>query len=157
MLKAKNELRTAFVTAAGFLLGIAIWWASPGVTGHVEPWDAENHQYSLSLIFAEFVERLPEVDLFHLAPHIFFKFRRIQASRRRRAEIVEAALASYVVTMDEGAGQSQLRESPVLGFAFCYLAAHCVTDLLDEATVERLMDVCVARRDHLSRLVAGGS
>jgi len=102
-------------------------------------------------------EPIAEADLFQLAPHVFFKFRKLRASKRRCTNIVETVLASYVATMDEGAGQSELRNSPLLSFAVCYLAAHFVTDLLDEAMVERLMDVCVARKDHLSRLVVGGS
>ena len=59
---------------------------------------------------------------------------------------MEGTLASYVVTMDEGAGRDELRDSPFLSFAFCYLAAHFVGDLLDETAVQGLMDVCVARR-----------
>ena len=100
---------------------------------------------------------IAEADLFQLAPHVFFKFRQIRASRSRRTEIVEAALASYVATLGDDAGRSELRNSPLLSFAFCYLAAHFVTDLLDEATVERLMDVCVAQKERLSRLVVSGS
>ena len=94
-------------------------------------------------------------DLFHLAPHVFLKFRHIRASKRRRAEIVEGTLASYVVTMDDGTGRDELRDSPLLSFAFCYLAAHFVADLLDEETVQGLMEVCVARQGDLERLIGG--
>jgi hypothetical protein len=69
---------------------------------------------------------------------------------------VEGTLASYVVTMDEGAGRDELRDSPFLSFAFCNLAAHFVADLLDETAVQGLMDVCVARRGELERLIGGG-
>lgn len=58
--------------------------------------------------------------------------------------------------MDEGAGRDELRDSPLLSFAFCYLAAHFVADLLDETAVQGLMDVCVARRGDLERLIGGG-
>ena len=69
-------------------------------------------------------EPIAESDLFHLAPHVFLKFRGLRPSQRRRTEIVERALASYVLTMDEGAGRAELRDSLQLSFAFCYLAAH---------------------------------
>ena len=99
-------------------------------------------------------EPIAEKDLFHLAPHVFLKFRNFRASKRRRAEIVEGTLASYVVTMDEGTGRGELRDSPILSFAFCYLAAHFVADLLDQATVEHLMDLCVAGKNDLVRRAA---
>jgi hypothetical protein len=97
---------------------------------------------------------ISDADLFHLAPHVFIKFRNMRVSRRRRSEIVEGALASYVVTMDEGTGREELHDSPVLSFGFCYLAAHFVADLLDKTSVERVMDLCVARKGDLERLVA---
>ncbi len=100
---------------------------------------------------------IAESDLFHLAPHVFLKFRDLRPSKRKRTEIVEGALASYVVTMDEGAGCGELRDSALLSFAFCYLAAHFVANLLDQATVEHLMDVCVARKSDLERSVAEGA
>ena len=101
-------------------------------------------------------EPIADGDLFHLAPHVFIKFRGLQPSTRERTEIVEGTLASYVVTMDEGTGRDELRDSPLLSFAFCYLAAHFVADILDETAVQRLMDVCVARRGDLERLIGGG-
>ncbi len=78
--------------------------------------------------------------LFQLAPQVFLKFSDPRLSKRKRTEIVEGALASYVVTMDEGAGRGELRDSPQLSIALCYLAAHFVADLLYQATVERLME-----------------
>jgi len=101
-------------------------------------------------------EPVAECDLFHLAPHVFIKFRGLQLSKRRRAEIVELVLASYVVTMDEGAGREHLRDSPILSFAFCFLAAHFVVDILDEEAVQVLMEVCVERRSDLERLIGAG-
>ena len=64
----KNEFRTTFVTAVGFLLGMAIWWASPRLTGHTEPWDANSHYYSLSLLIAGFTAALAHPKRFWLAP-----------------------------------------------------------------------------------------
>jgi len=100
-------------------------------------------------------EPIAESDLFHLAPHVFLKFRDLRPSKRKRIEIIEGTLASYVVTMDEGTGRGELRDSPLLSFAFCYLAAHFVADLLDEEAVQGLMEVCVARRGELERLIGG--
>ncbi len=99
-------------------------------------------------------EPIAESDLFQLAPQVFFKFRDFRPSKRKRAEIVEGTLASYVVTMDEGTGGSELRDSPLLSFAFCYLAAHFVADLFDEASFECVMDQCVAGESDLERLIA---
>ncbi|MCH9035021.1 MAG: hypothetical protein IID42_11035 [Planctomycetes bacterium] len=99
-------------------------------------------------------EPIAESNLFHLAPQVFFKFRDLRPSKQKRTEIVEGTLASYVVTMDEGTGRGELHESPILSFAFCYLAAHFVAGLLDEASVERVMDLCVAGKSDLERLVA---
>ena len=95
--------------------------------------------------------------LFHLAPHVFIKFRKIRASPRKRDEIVKGTLASYVVTMDEGSGGDELKNSPLLSFVFCYLAAHFVADLLEKEAVESLMDMCVERRGELAGLIGGGA
>ena len=99
-------------------------------------------------------ERIAESDLFHLAPQVFFKFRGLRPSKRKRNQIVEGTLASYVVTMYVGARRSALRRSAALSFAFCYLAAHFVAGLIDEASVEREMDLCVTGKSDLERLVA---
>lgn len=64
----KIELRTVFVTAVSFLLGMAIWWASPRMTGHAEPWDAGSPYYALSLIVAGFAAALVHPKRFWLAP-----------------------------------------------------------------------------------------
>lgn len=96
---------------------------------------------------------IAESDLFHLAPQVFFRFRGLRSSKRKRSEIVEGTLASYVATIDAGTGRGELEDSPVLSFAFCYLAAHFVAGLLDEASVERVMDLCVTGKSDLERLV----
>ena len=101
-------------------------------------------------------EPIAESELFHLAPQVFLKFSDLRLSKRKRTEIVEGALASYVATMDEGTGRGELRDTPVLSFAFCYLAAHFVAGLLDETSVEHVMDLCVAGKNDLERLVAEG-
>lgn len=43
--------------------------------------------------FGELVgEPIAQSDLFHLAPHVFFKFRGLRSSKRKRNKIVEGAL-----------------------------------------------------------------
>ena len=102
-------------------------------------------------------EPIPEGNLFHLAPHVFIKFRKIRTSKRRRGEIVEGALASYVVTMSRGSGGDELKDSPLLSFVFCYLAALYVADILEMEAVESLMDMCIERRSELAALIGGGA
>ena len=53
-------------------------------------------------------------------------------------------------------GGDELEHSPLPSFVFCYLAAHFVTDLLDQEAVENLMDMCVERRGELAALIGGG-
>ena len=84
-------------------------------------------------------EPIPEDKLFHLAPHVFIKFRKIRAPQRKRDEIVKGTLASYLATMDEGSGGDEFKNSPLLSFVFCYLAAHFVADLLDKETVDPIV------------------
>lgn len=95
---------------------------------------------------------LREQDLFHLAPHVFLKFRRLPEGRRKA--IVEGALASYVATTSSGTAAAEaVKRSPLLAFAFCYLASHLVAGLLDEESVERTMDLCLEREQEIARRV----
>ena len=91
----------------------------------------------------------------HLAPHVCLKFRGIKAGKIKRFRVVEGVLASMEATMTDGDGGQYIKKSPLLAFAFCYLAAHLMLDLLDEQTVECTMDMCVAHEDELMQLVKG--
>lgn len=96
---------------------------------------------------------LAEKDLFHLAPHICLKFRRLPEARRD--QIVKGTLASYVATTSmRTAAAGVLRRSPLLAFAFCYLAAHFVAGLLDEESAARTMDLCLDNEKALARRAA---
>ncbi len=97
---------------------------------------------------------LKDKELFHLAPQVFFKFRGIKASEKRKNEIIEGTLASYVVTTDEGEGGQIIENSPVLAFCFCYLAAHYVADLIDDGNVATIMDYCVDEIEKLEMMIA---
>ena len=91
----------------------------------------------------------------HLAPHVYLEFRGIKAGKIKRFQVVEGVLASMEATMTDGDGGQYIEKSPLLAFAFCYLAAHLMLDLLDEQTVECTMDMCVAHEDELMQLVKG--
>src|ERR1039457_4112515 len=65
---------------------------------------------------------------FHLAPLVCIKLRRITATAAKRDRVVEGVLASYVATTSRTEGGEHLKKSPLLAFAFCYLAAHFVLD-----------------------------
>lgn len=60
--------RAAVVLAVGVLLGMAIWWASPMITGHGEPWDAEGGYYFGTLFVAGFVAAIFLPKAFWVAP-----------------------------------------------------------------------------------------
>jgi hypothetical protein len=42
----------------GGIFGWMIWWASPGWTGEIEPWDSLGSYYSTSLVAAGFISTL---------------------------------------------------------------------------------------------------
>jgi hypothetical protein len=56
------------VFAAGVLLGAAIWWTSPWLTGEAEPWDAQGRHYLGALFFAGAVAAAFLPKAFWLAP-----------------------------------------------------------------------------------------
>ena len=69
--KMKRHLpatRAVMVFVAGCLLGALIWGASPLVTGHREPWDANLGFYTVGLIVAGFLSALISPRHFWLAP-----------------------------------------------------------------------------------------
>ena len=94
-----------------------------------------------------------ESEYCHLAPHVCLKFRGIKASKVKRFRIVEGVLASMEATISNGDGGEYIQKSPVMAFAFCYLAAHFVLDLLDEQSVATTMDMCVTHEDELTNLL----
>jgi hypothetical protein len=59
-------------------------------------------------------------DLFHLAPDITLKFRKISGSKLRQ-QASDAALASYVANLDKF---PEIMKYPEISFSFCYFAAH---------------------------------
>ena len=56
------------VFTVGLLLGMAIWWTSPALTGKPEPWDAEGRYYLGALFVAGAVATVFLPKAFWLAP-----------------------------------------------------------------------------------------
>jgi hypothetical protein len=56
------------VFSVGLLLGMAIWWTSPVLTGHEEPWDAEGRYYIWALFVAGAVATVFLPKAFWVAP-----------------------------------------------------------------------------------------
>jgi hypothetical protein len=72
-------------------------------------------------------------DLFHLAPEVCLKFRGLERSKKNVKKVTEAALSSYVATLDTAPDDMA---DPQMAFAFCYIASHFGMGLLtdEEAT-----------------------
>lgn len=60
--------RPASVVLLGVLLGAAIWWLSPMITGEVEPWDSQGNYYLVALFVAGFTSSLMSPRQFLFAP-----------------------------------------------------------------------------------------
>jgi len=56
--------------------------------------------------------------------------------------VTEGALATYVANSDPDGIDHGLTSRPLLAFAVCYLTAHYVFDLIDEADAESVLDYC---------------
>ena len=60
--------RACLVFSTGLILGMAIWWTSPMLTGHVEPWDVPGKFYIGMLFAAGFVAAAFLPKAFWVAP-----------------------------------------------------------------------------------------
>jgi hypothetical protein len=60
--------RACLVFASGVILGMAIWWTSPMLTGHIEPWDVPGKFYPGMLFAAGFVAAAFLPKAFWVAP-----------------------------------------------------------------------------------------
>lgn len=87
-------------------------------------------------------------DLFHMAPAVCLKFRGLRLTSKLRKQATEAALSSYVATMDRS---PEVLSRPPIAFAFAYLASHFGLDLLDGEAVNELMEYI---EQHQERLLA---
>lgn len=101
--------------------------------------------------FGELIGLTIEEDtLFHLGPSICLKMRGLPQSGAPMKKASDAALASYVATTEQ---EPWLRQDPLLGFAFAYLASHLGLDLLDTDEVGAIMEFVEQHREDLARLV----
>ena len=97
-------------------------------------------------------QRIRDQDRFHLAPHVCVKFRGLKPSKKKREEIVETALATYVANVspsDEASGnrQAALEAHPKFAFTLCYLASHLHLELLDEDMGQEILSYCAEQWD----------
>ena len=83
-----------------------------------------------------------EAELFHLAPLIAMKFRDRKQKGKKADEVRKTALASYLANTDPDGIDNGLEDRPLLGFAFTYVSAHYVMDLLDEEQAGTILDYC---------------
>src|ERR1700730_10592235 len=79
-------------------------------------------------------DKLTDADLFHLAPLVCLRFRGRKLVGEEADRVRKGALANYVVNTGQDATEQGLESKPQLAFAFCYVAAHLVLDLVDEQT-----------------------
>jgi len=93
-------------------------------------------------------EEIKPEDLFHLGPEICLKFRCIAMTEANMERAKEAALTSYVATLEKVA---DLFEIPQMSFAFSYVASHFGLDLLNEKKATQVLDYV---EKHLGRLLA---
>lgn len=81
-------------------------------------------------------QRFGEQELFHLAPAVALKFRRLPSRGPDVKRATEAALTSYVTNLET---QGAVLSDPRLAFAFCYLASHYGLGLVGVAAIESVM------------------
>jgi len=93
-------------------------------------------------------QRLTNANLFHLAPLVYIKFRRLDyRDEGLRTCVTEGALANYVANSDPDGIDHGLDQRPLLAFAMCYIAAHSVLDRIDEEQATAALDYCEENMD----------
>ena len=63
----KTTIKSALVFGSAGVLGALIWFLSPLLAGHHEPWDVESNYYGCALIVAGFVPACFSAQRFWLA------------------------------------------------------------------------------------------
>lgn len=103
--------------------------------------------------FAELIddkEKFDEKNIFHFAPGVCLKFRGIRRNKQILEKTTEAALLSYVATLDHAA---EVFQSPVMAFAFCYVASHFGIGLITENDGHSILGFIEARQSELLDLI----
>ena len=72
--------------------------------------------------------------MFHLAPQICLKFRKIKETKKLIKKAKDAALSSYVANKEHNAALT----NTYMSFSFCYILSHYGLDLINEADAEDL-------------------
>jgi hypothetical protein len=81
---------------------------------------------------------ITDANLFHLAPLVCLKFRGRNIRGTEAKQVIETALANYVVNSD----QHGLKSRPMMAFVLCYVSAHLALDLLNEPEAEAILNYC---------------
>lgn len=93
---------------------------------------------------------IEEKDIFHLAPAVCVKYRKITPAKKSIIIATQAALTSYVATTGQ---DPTALVKPHLAFAFCYLTAHFGLDVVTEVEVSDLMDFVVEHEQQLAEMI----
>lgn len=97
--------------------------------------------------------KIEEKDLYHLAPAISIKFRGIKRTKKLLDKITGGALSSYIANEE---AHRELLLSPIIGFAFCYLASHYALGLLSDDKIQAVMMAIESDPGMLQRLMIEG-
>lgn len=92
-------------------------------------------------------------DLFHLAPSVCLKFRGLERSKKNLKKVTEAALSSYVATLDTAPGAMS---APQMAFAFCYIASHFGMGLVSDEEATGILEYVEKHLDELRRMILSG-
>lgn len=92
-------------------------------------------------------------ELFHLAPSVCLKFRGMERSKKNVKKVTDAALSSYVATLDTA---QEAMTDPQMAFAFCYIASHFGMGLLTDEEANRILEYVEKHLDELRRMILSG-
>ncbi len=106
-------------------------WLDEIAEAYIDARDAITFGHSVGQLISE-------RDLHYMAPIVCLKFRGLKQSEKLLVKATEAALSSYVASLDLEVGT--VLAIPQMAFAFCYLAAHLGVGLMKEEEVDVLME-----------------
>jgi len=92
-------------------------------------------------------------DLFHLAPAVCIKFRGLERSKKTIKKVTEAALSSYVATLDTA---PDAMSDPQMAFVFCYIASHFGMGLVTDEEATGILEFVEKHLDELRRMILNG-
>ncbi|MBI4860589.1 MAG: hypothetical protein HY815_10045 [Candidatus Riflebacteria bacterium] len=78
---------------------------------------------------------------YHLASVVCLKFRGRQLTGPRAERVAKIALANYHVNTDRDTDTARdIKSNPRFAFALCYLASHLALDLVEEYTIDTVIE-----------------